>query len=71
MEGACHSKDLIVYDISPKVRWTTKGVVGKLGTSTFLRNVKCSVSKLIIYMKKFLHADWLRASQLIPNSAKP
>ena len=23
-----------------------------------------------IYMKKFLHADWLRACQLIPNIAK-
>ena len=22
-------------------------------------------------MKKFLYADWLRACQLIPNSAKP
>ena len=28
------------------------------------------IHELIIYMKKFLHADWLRACQLIPNSAK-
>ena len=28
------------------------------------------VFELIIYMQKFLHADWLRACQLIPNSAK-
>ena len=28
------------------------------------------LSNIIIYMKKFLHADWLRACQLFPNSAK-
>ena len=28
------------------------------------------IYSLIIYMKKFLHFDWLRACQLIPNSAK-
>ena len=28
------------------------------------------ISLIIIYMKKFLHADWLRACQLILNSAK-
>jgi len=25
---------------------------------------------ITVYMKKFLHSDWLRAVQLIPNSAK-
>jgi len=29
-----------------------------------------TVSVVIIYMKKFLHADWLTACQLIPNSAR-
>ena len=28
------------------------------------------ITPLIIYMQKFLHVDWLRACQLIPNSAK-
>ena len=28
------------------------------------------ITVVIIYMKKFLHADWLKTCQLIPNSAK-
>ena len=29
-----------------------------------------ALKSIIIYMQKFLHADWLRACQLISNSAK-
>ena len=28
------------------------------------------ITSLIIYIQKFLHSDWQRACQLIPNSAK-
>ena len=30
----------------------------------------CLISCLIKYMQKFQRADWLRARQLIPNSAE-
>ena len=32
--------------------------------------IKYHKVSIIIYIQKFLHSDWQRASQLIPNSAK-
>ena len=44
--------------------------------TTLARNLKSDfeiirlITPLIIYMQKCHHADWLRARQLIPNSAE-
>ena len=49
------------------------GNCGKISINTFhipLEVILISTSSLIIYVKKIFHADWLRACQLIPNSAK-
>ena len=59
------------YQVTCFNRWrqasrSRNNLDGTLG----LRCYQQSISKLITYMKKFLHSDWLRACQLIPNSAK-
>ena len=35
----------------------------------FILNIQCSISSIVIYMKKFRNSDWVRAARLIPNSA--
>ena len=41
---------------------------GSLVTARNSNFSKIVIYKLIIYMQKFHHADWLRACQLTPNS---
>ena len=43
---------------------------GSLVTERNSNFPKIVIYKLIIYMQKFLHADLLRACQLMPNSAE-
>ena len=52
---------------------TDQEMIGVYPREQFLWNFHLlhnHIYALIIYMKKFLHADWLRACQLIQNSAK-
>ena len=43
---------------------------GSLVTERNSNFSKIVIYKLIIYMQKFHHADWLRACQITPNSAE-
>ncbi len=56
----------LVGDKIENTTWLHRNM--KFVSSVYQDIQKCSITLLIIYMKKFLHSDWLRAVQFLGNT---
>ena len=70
-EKITNPKDILEEEERPfKAIYTSRNMDSYCPTFNVFFETENVLSEVIIYMKKFHHADWLRACQLIPNSAE-